>query len=181
MKHLHVPYNHPKVVERVALNYQKAPDEIDVIDTLDAALMRDLVHEMFNDVLSKIDVYFVDTDPYEYVGLDDIMADFNRGFIKVNKSGDDSKFWGSRNLEFRAVHDYIHCWFNLPFNYLAEVKAFARQVAYSQLPKFSMEYPNFDWELYSKVLRSEIIYQAAYKQHFKEFHVPVQKIILSNL
>jgi hypothetical protein len=111
-----------------------------------------------------------------------VLKDFRQGVIRVNTSGNDSLLWGKvYNLQFRAIHDYIHCMFELNFNFQDEVRAFNRQIEFSLEDSFTLKFPYMNWELYKKVLRSEIIYQAAIKEHFKVFDIDTQKIILEDL
>jgi hypothetical protein len=60
-----------------------------------------------------------------------------------------------------------------------EVKAFRRQYEWS-VDNYAKKFPNMNWDLYKRVLRSEIVYQAAVKENFNTFHIE-QKIILTDL
>jgi hypothetical protein len=121
---------------------------------------------------------FTENDPYSYEGLEDIFSDFNNKIVKVNTSGNDSKFWGPfYNLAFRGIHDFIHAFGKLDFTYKDEIIAFEKQLDFYPFGIHDKE----DLDLYERVLRSEIVYQAAFKTYFGVFHVPFQKIILSDL
>lgn len=169
-----------RAIKRIATAYDEAEDQLPNIPEQSIHQFRQIICSQFM-YLSHIDrrIYFdfVDKDPYKYVKVKDMLEDYEHGLLKINSSGNDSKMWGPvYNLMFRAVHDWVHCSRNLDFNYPDEVKAFKFQVEFSEAAGGRV-----DWNMYERVLRSEIIYQAAYKTHFNVFHVPFQKIILSDL
>ena len=70
------------------------------------------------------------------------------------------------NLKFRAVHDYIHYIFNLPFTFDGEVKAYKIQKHF---------HPS---EISRKILYSEVVLQAAYCETYGKF-ADVQKVIVN--
>ena len=170
-------------IKRIAIAYEEAKDEIKKIPREQIHLFRKLIKDQFNFLTSHhssrpIYFDFVLEDPYEYIKVSEMLADFELGSIGVNCSGNDSKLWGPvYNLFFRAIHEWIHCNYKLDFNYEHEVEAFRRQMEFSTAGGGG----KIDWDLYEKVLRSEIVYQAAYKTHFNVFHLPFQKIILADL
>lgn len=168
-------------IKRIAEAYKEAPDEIGFIKDYDRRELRDTVNSMFAEMSTLAHFDFVDSDPYDYVKVEPMAKDFLRtGCIKVNTSGNDSQMWGKAyNLMFRAVHDFIHVNSMLDFNYEDEVKAFEHQMQWSINGHISPGSPILD--TYYRILRSEIIYQAAYKTYYGEFHVPTQKIILSEI
>lgn len=166
------------IIEKIALAYQEAPDEVDSIVEDDRRTIHDLINTQFNDLSKHIRFIFENEDPYNYVTIDEMYKDFRKGFIRVNTSGNESKFWGRyHNLQFRAIHDYIHCKYKLDFNFGQEITAWESQM---RLTQTIYQERSVDWQLFEAILRSEIIYQAAVKEHFKEFHID-QKIILKNL
>lgn len=174
-------YTDRDAVERIAKAYAFAPDDFQYMRDADLHNMRKLIQAQFAYLSEKVYFDFVDTDPYPYVKIDELDADWRRGIIKVNTSGNESVLWGKvYNLQFRAIHDYIHCVHRLDFNFLAEAKAFKHQYEFSIMDRFAKQFPYMDWELYQKVLRSEIVYQAAVKEHYEQFHID-QKIILKQL
>lgn len=169
-------------VERIATAYKNyGDDDVDYIRESDLWNMRELINMQFGELSKNLHFDFVDGEPYSYNQISELMPDWRSRVVRVNTTGNDSKLWGKfYNLQFRAIHDYIHCIKNLDFNYKAEVKAFHAQYEYSLLGKFAEKFPQMNWDLYKKVLRSEIVYQAAVKEYFGEFHID-QKIILSEL
>lgn len=171
-------------IQRIAESYVESVNEIGHIPTHEKIKIHGLIALQFAD-LSKNSIYFnfIQDEPYNYTTVDDMREDYHKGFISVNTTGNNSDFWGEcYNLMFRAIHDYFHADRILHFTYEDEIKAYQHQVLHSYEVAISNGMAKtIDWELYYQILRSEIIYQAAYKTHFKEFHLPEQKIILSQL
>jgi len=167
---------------RLAEGYKKAADAIDNIPDYEVHAFRKLIQLQFADLSKIIYFDFVNHYPYEYKEVVEMIYDFRKGVIQVNTSGNDSKLWGKvYNLQFRAIHDYIHCLHNLDFNFPNEVRAFNQQLAFSKGSRYALKFPYLNWERYEAVLRSEIIYQAAIKEHFKVFDLDTQKIVLREL
>jgi len=167
-------------VEGMAAAYKDAPDAFATIPANQLQVFRKLVTAQFNDIASKIEIEFVDYEPYgQNPKIADVLQDFYAGKLKIHTTGNDSKVWGTYvNLQFRAVHDYIHCLFGLEFNHADEVLAFKRQAEFSL--EYGSKFPHVNWETYVGILRSEIVYQSAYKEQYGEFHID-QKIILHQL
>lgn len=169
-------------IKRIAIAYNEATDEIDQIPEWDREDLRRTVSRMFAEMDQNTYFDFTKEDPYEYNVIEPMLRDYKeRSTIRVNTSGNESTLWGVfYNLMFRAVHDYIHTVFELDFNYADEKKAYEQQLRWS----ISKDHIGINSNLlstYAAVLRSEIIYQAAYKTYYGEFHVPTQKIILREL
>jgi hypothetical protein len=172
----------PKAIKRIAIAYNRYADQLPVIPKNRILRIRRLIEDQFAYLVWELhlDIRFTEEDPYDYKsGLDDLLDDYyTEKLIRVNTSGNESKFWGPfYNLAFRAVHDFIHASNQRGFTYEDEIKAFEDQLKFYPYPLLDQE----DLDLYEKVLRSEIIYQAAFKTHFGLLHVPHQKIILSDL
>lgn len=170
-------------IKRIAEAYVKAKDDLPGISESECKQLRHVISVMFASISERIHFDFVKKDPYDYTTVGPMLEDYvwNHS-IKVNVSGNNSKMWGPvYNLMFRAIHDYVHARWNYDFNYKDEILAHEKQIWLTQDKLKWFDYDNPLWELYYKILRSEIIYQAAYKTHFGEFHVPVQKIILKDL
>lgn len=169
-------------IKRIAEAYVKAKDDLPSITESDRLVLRGVIGRMFAGASNSIHFDFTKKDPYDYNTIKQMRWDYDHGHIvKVNVSGNNSKMWGPvYNLMFRAVHDYVHARWEFDFNYQAEVLAWERQLwltkAQAAIPMHIGIY-----DLYGKILRSEIVYQAAYKTYFKEFHLPVQKIVLADL
>lgn len=171
----------PGAIARIASRYERYKDELPSISQDRILRIRKLIEDQFAWLVWQwhLHIDFTEYDPYNYKeGIVDLAHDYERGFIQVNTSGNASKFWGPfYNLVFRGVHDFIHASTGLGFTYEDEVKAYERQLKFYPFPIQDPE----ELDLYERVLRSEIIYQAAVKTHFNILHVPEQKIILSDL
>lgn len=169
------------IIEKIAKGYAEADDDAPYIKDSDLHNMRQLINLQFAHLSQKVYFDFVDKDPYTYTKIDELDFDWRRGIIKVNTSGNDSMVWGKvYNLQFRAIHDYIHCLHRLDFNFYSEIEAFKKQYEFSLKDEFTTHFPYMDWDLYKNVIRSEIVYQAAVKEHFQQFHID-QKIVLADL
>ncbi len=166
-------------METIAKKYDESVNEIDSIGETDIYNFRKLINKQFSDISKIIHFDFVDYKPYAYTSIKELMADFRKSIIKVNTCGNDSELWGGfYNLQFRAIHDYIHCLHELNFNFDDEVIAYAYQYEFSLA--YAKDFPHFDWSLYKKILRSEVVYQAAVKEYFDKFTID-QKIIITDL
>lgn len=174
-------YLDSNAIEIIATGYANESDDAISIAEHDLHLMRKLINAQFGNISKNIYFDFTERDPYPYVRVKELEKDWRAGIIKVNTSGNDSMVWGKvYNLQFRAIHDYIHCLFGLDFNFQDEVRAYRKQIECSMADEYARQFPNMNWELYQAVLRSEIIYQAAVKTHFGQFHIE-QKIVLTDL
>jgi hypothetical protein len=166
-------------VELIAEHYKAATDNLPGILMEDIHNFRKLIQLQFADISKVIYFDFVDEYPYKYDFVDEMVADFKKGFIRVNTSGNDSRLWGKvYNLQFRAIHDFIHCLHHLHFNFTDEVTAYRKQMAFSRQDRYAKKFPFLDWNMYEAVLRSEIIYQAAVKTNYKLIDLDTQKIVL---
>lgn len=170
----------PHTVQGMAEAYVKAEDEFVDIPDDQLRVFRQLVNAQYSDISRKLQIEFVDYEPYgENPKVADVLKDFHAGTLKIHTTGNDSQVWGKfTNLQFRAVHDYIHCLHGLEFNHNDEILAFKKQAEFSF--GYGVQFPYLNWETYVGILRSEIVYQSAYKEHFGEFHID-QKLILQNL
>jgi len=175
-------HRNQNVVEDVAIRYSETKDQIFQIPLYDIRNFRKLIQQQFADLSKFIYFDFVEDHPYGYEEVKELMHDFRSGVIKVNVSGNTSRLWSPfYNLAFRAIHDYIHCLHNLDFHFNHEVKAYHHQLDFSFSDRYTKKFPYMNWQLYANVLRSEIVYQAAVKTHFKLFDLDTQKIILTDL
>ena len=90
------------------------------------------------------------------------------GMIKVNRLNNNSiLFPGELNLYFRAWHDDIHYYYNLPFGFDGELQTFYHHVSL------------ISDEQIKQILFSEIVLQTAYYEKFGKFP-DKQKVILIN-
>lgn len=172
-----------KEIKRIAEAYVNAKDDLPGIPIHSRILLQRIINNMFSQISKEfVHFDFVKKDPYKYDTVKPMRFDYEHTqHIKINVSGNNSILWGPvYNLMFRAIHDFIHVNGSLDFNYTAEVNAYHQQINWTVSHKHLAE-SNVNMALYERVLRSEIVYQAAYKTHFGKFHVPVQKIILKDL
>lgn len=172
----------PSTTQDRALKYQDAEDEFFTIPDEQLHVFRQLINTQFNDINSFMRIDFVDTEPYgENPSITDMVKDFHAGRLLIHTTGNDSKVWGKfTNLQFRAVHDYIHCLHNIEFTHYFEIQAFRKQAEFSFRDRYMNLFPHLNWETYVGILRSEIVYQSAYKEYFGLFHIN-QKIVLKEL
>lgn len=172
----------PHTVEAMAIAYNHAADEFDSIPDEQLRVFRKLINQQYSDISKHLNIEFVDYEPYgENPKIADVLKDFHAGTLKIHTTGNDSKVWGKfTNLQFRAIHDYIHCLFELEFNHAEEVKAYKHQLEFSVQGKYAEMFAYLNWDTYSRILRSEIVYQSAYKEHYGKFHIH-QKIVLNQL
>lgn len=169
----------PEAIERIAKGYSETPNEISQITPEQIRKFRMFTLILFIKIHRFIE--FVDYEPYEYNIIDPVRKDWLADTLKVNTTGNNSELWGPfYNLLFRAIHDYIHVIYKLDFNFEDEVTAYEEQIKFSLFSK-PKDWTDEDVNIFKKVLRSEIIYQAAVKTFYGEFHLEEQKIILSNL
>jgi hypothetical protein len=169
-------------VETMAKKYDAALDEFDYISDAELRTFRQLINMQFSDISKRVQIEFVDYEPYgENPKLNDMLVDFRKGIMKIHTTGNESRIWGKfHNLQFRAIHDYIHLIQELDFTHADEVKVYPKQFEFSLNPRYTEVFPYLNWETYKRILRSEIVYQSAYKEAFGKFHID-QKIILEDL
>lgn len=171
----------PHTVKGMADRYAAAKDEFySNVNQGQLLVFRELINKQFSDLSSKIKFHFVDDEPYgENPKIDRVLMDFYTGYLPIHTTGNDSKVWGKfHNLQFRAIHDYIHCLHAIEFSHMDEINAYKKQMEFSF--GYAKDYPCLNWDIYNKILRSEIVYQSAYKEAYGKFHID-QKIILQDL
>jgi hypothetical protein len=169
----------PHNVSEMAAAYRDHPDQFDDIDTDHLRIFKHLINAQFNDIFKRlIDIEFVDHEPYgDNPKIANVLVDFYAGILKIHTTGNDSKLWDKfHNLQFRAIHDFIHCAHGFEFNHADEVKAYQAQMEFSM--GYGKQFPHLNWDVYNAILRSEIVYQSSFKEHFGAFHIS-QKIILT--
>lgn len=159
--------------------YSRTEDELDKVTPEVKKALREFTDKLYDVLTEEVEVRFVDYEPYDYLGngAEEMMKDYLEGFIRVPTLGDDSNIFGEYNLKFRASHDIIHCLTNTSFSYEDEFETF---IYTSRLLKVWNRtlYPA-EVDMAIRVLRSEIIYQSAFKNSTAE-NIIDQKIILSD-
>jgi len=147
--------------ERVAKAYDAAP-YIDPDEVWRWHKLADHVRKMYRQMLSRVEVGFVDGQPYE--DAEQMARDVGRtGVLLISREGNDHPvFDPETNLQFRAVHDYVvHLQQDSDFSELGELRAYNlhRRLA-----------PPDTWP----ALFTEVAAQACYVNSRGEF--PVQKV-----
>ena len=113
-----------KYRELVAKAYDEAPpfDE-SAVSSFEA--IEPFVDKMFKRISSRVDVQFVDEDPYE--GPEEMCDDaLNNGILKIWSGGTEHQIFNPElNLKLRAVHDYMaHCQKSTDFTMKGEVASY---------------------------------------------------------
>ena len=110
--------------ELVAQAYERAPKlDPGAINSFEA--LKPFVDKMFNQIQSRVDVQFVDENPYP--SEKEMCQDaIQNGVLKIWKGGTEHPvFTPELNLKLRAVHDYMtHCQRNTDFTLQGEIASF---------------------------------------------------------
>lgn len=171
-----------RAVRELAERYANTPDEFNQIPERELFVLKQIIEHQYNHIIeSGFSIYFEDYEPYgKNPKIADALQDFRAGWLEIHTTGNDSVVWGAyTNLQFRAVHDFVHCGIEAEFDHESEKKVLAAQYEFAQkISGAKFKYAN--WDLYYKILRSEIVYQSAYKEANGAFHID-QKVILTDL
>lgn len=172
-------------IRNKAIIYERYKDQFNEIDSVDLRQFRLEVERAFNEhVLPFASVYYVGGQPY--ANCAELTTDLrgsvidipngtasgkhvlheSRPIMKISSDHNDSKLLpGELNLQFRAVHDYIHYILQAPFTAAGEIKVYNFQKRFHQ------------GGICQQILFSEVVLQACYAEYFKRF-APVQKVVL---
>lgn len=153
-------------IRNKAIIYERYKDQFNEIDSVDLRQYRLGVERAYKEhVLPFVSVRFVAGQPYaNHIELTNeikasgamyISTDFNESILLP----------GELNLQFRAVHDYIHYILQAPFTAAGEIKVYNFQKRFHQAG------------VCQQILFSEVVLQACYAEYFKKF-APIQKIVL---
>jgi len=166
-------------VEVLGQHYAETEDELHLVDREVTRSLRAFTEKLYNTLTTEVEVIFVDYEPYNYLkdGAVEMMKDYEQGFIKVPTLGDDSEIFEEFNLMFRASHDIVHCIMNKSFSYEDEFDTFLYTARMFRI--WNPDLYQAEEEQAIRVLRSEIIYQSAFKNSEAE-NIIDQKIILSD-
>ena len=147
----------------VAAAYERAPS-FDPEATSAFEALESFANKMFNQIQSRVDVQFVDEDPYpsEKEMCQDAMKN---GVLKIWTGGTEHPVFNSEvNTKLRTIHDYMaHCQGKTGFDLRGEIAAFNRHM---------MTAP----EAGREALFTEVVGQASYFINYGEF--PEQKIAI---
>lgn len=153
-------------IKNKALVYLRYKDQFDEIDSVDLRQFRLEVERAFNEhVRPFVTVEFVKGQPYK--DHHELTHDIKRNqLMKISSDHNDSCLLPNElNLQFRAVHDYIHYILQAPFTAMGEVKVYNFQKRFHQAG------------ICQQILFSEVVLQACYCEYYGEF-APFQKVIL---
>ena len=118
------PNGWDKYRELVAKAYDEAP-EFDENAVSEFEAIEPFVEKMFKRISSRVDVQFVDEDPYS--GPEEMCRDaFENGILKIWSGGTEHQIFNPEiNLKLRAVHDYMtHCQRNTDFTFQGEIASY---------------------------------------------------------
>mgnify|MGYP003626057268 FL=1 len=147
----------------VAKAYKNAPPyDPEAVSSFEA--LEPFTNKMFKQIQSRVDVQFVDYDPYpsEVEMCQDAMQN---GVLKIWTGGTEHPVFDPElNVKMRAVHDYMtHCQRGTNFTLPGEIASFNGHM--KKVPEAARE-----------ALFTEVVGQAAYFINYKEF--PEQKIVI---
>jgi len=156
-------------VQRDALKYERYKDQLPLILQDEIDLFGIEVHEAFERIFTGdqlgLTVSFIKGNPYN--SLAELTSDIKEKYwFDVSEDNNDSLLLpGKLNLQFRAVHDYLHYLYQQPFDFAGEYNVYKAQ-RYFHSSKVGR-----------KILYSEIVLQAAYCTYFGKFS-DKQKVII---
>jgi len=113
-----------KYRELVAKAYEDAPP-FDETAVSEFEGIKPFVDKMFKRISSRVDIQFVEDDPYE--GPEEMCVDaLENGVLKIWSGGTDHQIFDPEtNLKLRAVHDYMtHCQRNTDFTFEGEIASY---------------------------------------------------------
>lgn len=171
-----------RAIRELAERYNNTPDELNLINEEQLYILKEVVEHQYNHIKkNNFHFYFTDFEPYgQNPKIKILLQDFHCGHLDIHTTGNDSPVWGAyTNLQFRAIHDYLHCVIEAEFDHTNEHRVLDTQITYAKAVS-GQAFPFADWDLYYRILRSEIVYQSAYKEAYGAFHIE-QKVILSDL
>jgi hypothetical protein len=147
----------------VAKAYKNAaPFEQKAVSSFQA--LEPFINKMFKQIQSRVDVQFVDSDPYpsEKEMCQDAMQN---GVLKIWKGGTEHPIFDPElNIKLRTVHDYMtHCQRGTKFTLPGEIASFNGHMM--TVPEAARE-----------ALFTEVVGQASYFINYGEF--PEQKITI---
>jgi len=150
-------------IRKNAIIYERYKDNFDNIRTEEILLFRQEIRAAYGKI--PVMVGWQSGQPYQNVSeLTKDIKDTNRMYISTDHN--ESRLLPEQlNMEFRAVHDYLHYTLQAPFTAAGEIKVFHLQKKLHSS------------EIGRKILFSEVVLQACYQEHFGHF-APTQKVIL---
>lgn len=153
-------------IQHKALIYQLYKDQFEEIDSVDLRQFRLEVERTYKEnVIPFVSVVSVGGQPYK--DHHELTADIkNHKRLRISHDYNESRLLPNElNLQFRAVHDYIHYILQAPFTAMGELQVY----------KFQKKFHQFG--VRQQILFSEVVLQACYSEYFGRF-APIQKVIL---
>lgn len=152
-------------IRKNAIIYERYKDQFDTLTEEQINVFREEVQEAFRKIPKSIQIEFCSCQPYETA--DQMFVDIrNNKQLRISSQNNDSKLLpGNLNLEFRAVHDYLHYVLQAPFGAIGEIAVFKLQLKHHES------------HVSKQILFSEVVLQACYFEHFGKFS-DKQKVIL---
>ena len=153
-------------INLIARHYLDAPE--DKLSPPVQAEFQNLVNYLYTQV-KKSQIKDVRVSGQPYASATELLADFqqNRRIQVSTDYNDPIVLHKEGNLQFRFIHDYHHCVLNADFSWEGEIKAYRYFCSLTHN------------ETFHRILRSELIYQAAvcvYLGYFPD----TQKLVLSD-
>jgi hypothetical protein len=165
--------NNSESVKKNALIYLRYKDRFEDIDIKELTLFQQETEQAYKRLNLPIRgryteeqfIQMVNYNPYK--NLEEMTKDVeDNNRILISTLNNDSQLLpGYLNLQFRAVHDYLHYLLQQPFDYTGEYKVYQAQKHV------------YKTKLRRQILYSEIVLQAAYCTYFGKF-ADKQKVIL---
>lgn len=150
-----------QTIQDNALIYERYKDQFNDLTREQLLQFRFEVAKAFNTI--PVMVEYVTGQPYS--SHHELTKDISNGFMRISRDHNRSKLLpGKLNLEFRAIHDYLHYVLQAPFTAEGELSVFEVQ---SKLHNYFGK----------KLLHSEVVLQGCYYEYFGTF-AETQKIVL---
>ena len=165
-------------MELIGNHYENSSDMTPFISRTTKQNLKDFTQFLYLEFSQQTSFIFQKDDPYDYINNDfeSMKKDSENGYIRVPSGGDDSPILRNHNLIFRAVHDYIHILTDKSFSYEDEVDTYIYTLEFLESwgKRFNIKEDTLIGV--AKIIRSEIIYQSAYKNKDGE-NVIEQKVV----
>ncbi len=153
-------------IRHKAVLYLKYKDNFEELTKKQISNFRGEVETAYDKIPhSKVQVMSVDGQPYvDHIQLsNDIKLN---GTLRISSDHNESVLLpGLLNLQFRAVHDYLHYTLQQPFTAVGEINVFKMQRKFHSTG------------ISQQILFSEVVLQACYAEYFGKFP-PTQKVVL---
>jgi len=152
-------------IRHKALLYLKYKDNFEELTTKQINKFRKEVEEAFGKLPSNLWVEYESGQPYN--NLEELTEDIKeRQVMHISTDHNESVLLPDKlNLQFRAVHDYLHYTLQQPFTAVGEINVFKMQRKFHSTG------------ISQQILFSEVVLQACYAEYFGKFPAK-QKVVL---